>query len=148
LAERADGSSRGETALVSTHRLWLVLCAGALLAAVAIGQVERWLPVFSLDDLPVACAFRRTTGLPCPGCGLTRSWAALGRGDLAQSLAYHRLGWVVMLYVAAQALRHAFWLAFPATRAVTDRWGRWLDRSLLVLAAAMFINWGLVLVGV
>ena len=35
------------------------------------------------------CLFAKVTGLPCPGCGLTRGLAALLRGDWQLALAYH-----------------------------------------------------------
>lgn len=38
------------------------------------------------------CPFRRLTGLPCPGCGLTRSCLCLLRGEVAHSLSYHLFG--------------------------------------------------------
>lgn len=47
---------------------------------------------------PVFCLFRRTTGLACPSCGLTRAAGALARGDLAASFAFHPLLGVVLLY--------------------------------------------------
>jgi uncharacterized protein DUF2752 len=43
-------------------------------------------------DGPVLCPFRLVTGLPCPFCGMTRSLLALGRGDVAASVALHPLG--------------------------------------------------------
>jgi hypothetical protein len=38
------------------------------------------------------CPHKLLTGLPCPGCGITRSIMALYRGDLSGSLAYHVFG--------------------------------------------------------
>ena len=43
------------------------------------------------------CPFRTLTGLPCPGCGLTRSCLCLLRGDLGQSVAYHAFGPLLMV---------------------------------------------------
>lgn len=123
----------------------LALCFGSLAIAVVLGSLEGLWPAFEMDDLPVACAFRRVTGTPCPGCGLTRSWVALGRGAVEESLAFHRLGWIVMIYVALQAVRHAVWLSVRGWRRATDRAGRWLDRGLIVLAIVLFANWGLLL---
>ena len=37
------------------------------------------------------CAFRRITGLYCPGCGGTRSFVYLIHGHIIKSLAYHPL---------------------------------------------------------
>ena len=38
------------------------------------------------------CPFKLLFHLPCPGCGLTRSLAALWHGDLLVSFRYHPLG--------------------------------------------------------
>lgn len=46
---------------------------------------------WSLDG-PVFCAFRWLTGLPCPGCGLTRSFCAVAQGDLVHGFHWHILG--------------------------------------------------------
>lgn len=35
------------------------------------------------------CPFRALTGIPCPGCGMTRAMRCLLVGNLAQSLAWH-----------------------------------------------------------
>lgn len=56
---------------------------------------------------PVLCPFRLITNLPCPGCGLTRSWVALAQGDVTGSLTYHPLGWAFLLiagWVVARTL--------------------------------------------
>ena len=41
---------------------------------------------------PVVCPFRLATGLPCPGCGLVRSWVALAHGDVQTALLRHAFG--------------------------------------------------------
>lgn len=51
------------------------------------------------EDGPVICPFRRLTGLPCPGCGLTRSWVYLAHGWWRESLAAHPFGWLAALVV-------------------------------------------------
>ncbi len=140
-----ENPGRDEALRVSSHRVVLALLLGALGIAVVLGALEMWRPSFSMEDLPVSCVFRRVTGVPCPGCGLTRSWVALARGAVSESLAFHRLGWVVMLYVGLQAFRHALWLLCGRCRRPVDRMGWWLDRGLVVLAAVLFINWAFVL---
>ena len=35
------------------------------------------------------CVFHEVTGLPCPGCGLTRGMTAFARGDVQQALQWH-----------------------------------------------------------
>lgn len=41
-----------------------------------------------LPALPL-CAFKVMTGLPCPGCGLTRAVCALGHGQIDMAMKYH-----------------------------------------------------------
>ncbi|MBR33112.1 MAG: hypothetical protein CMN77_17570 [Spirochaetaceae bacterium] len=43
------------------------------------------------------CIFYSLTGLPCPGCGMTRSVHFLMHGDLIHSLQYHPLGMITLL---------------------------------------------------
>lgn len=49
------------------------------------------------------CPFRRLTGLPCPTCGLTRSWSAALHGRLGESVAFHPLGPLTVVGAAAFA---------------------------------------------
>ncbi len=48
---------------------------------------------------PVLCPMRLLTGLPCPGCGLTRSFCALVHGDVRNAIAFHLLGPALFLAV-------------------------------------------------
>ena len=69
---------------MSERRLaWLAL-AGVLLAALLPERMAR--------QGPTLCPFRRATGLPCPACGLTRSWNAAARLKVRDSLRFHPLG--------------------------------------------------------
>jgi Protein of unknown function (DUF2752) len=38
------------------------------------------------------CGFKNATGLPCPGCGLTHSFCAFGKGHLLSAFAWNLLG--------------------------------------------------------
>lgn len=38
------------------------------------------------------CPVKLMTGMPCPGCGMLKSWAHLTHGDLNTSLDYHLFG--------------------------------------------------------
>jgi len=73
-----SGSSRA-TALA----VWL---GGALVAA----AVAIWLTALGPGESTI-CLLRNWTGVPCPGCGVTRSIAALLRGDYAEAFILHPL---------------------------------------------------------
>jgi hypothetical protein len=97
--------------------------------------------------LPGGCQFQQITGKPCPGCGLSRSWISLAHWRWDDGHRFHRLGLTTMVYVFLQWLRHGGWLLAPRARPQLEGWGRWLDRGFILLAAALLINWLLILRG-
>jgi hypothetical protein len=46
----------------------------------------------SSGDYFTVCGFKNFTGLPCPGCGLTHSFCALGNGHITDAFAFNLLG--------------------------------------------------------
>ena len=61
-----------------------------------------------VEDGPVLCPFRRITGLPCPGCGLTRSWVYAVHGRWTDSALAHPFGLLtiaVVLSLVALSIR-------------------------------------------
>lgn len=46
---------------------------------------------------PQLCIFKIMSGIPCPGCGLTRSVVLLMHGDVSGSLFFHPLGVLFVL---------------------------------------------------
>lgn len=60
--------------------------------AVCIGMVVTGLVLVAGNALGWhlwVCVFHEVTGLPCPGCGLTRGMTAFARGDVQQALHWH-----------------------------------------------------------
>ena len=49
-----------------------------------------WTPPSS--DFFTVCGFKNLTGLPCPGCGLTHSFCALGKGRILSAFDFNLLG--------------------------------------------------------
>lgn len=74
------------------------------LAALAIAAAWLLPPRLAAGG-PVLCPFRRATGLPCPACGLTRSWAAALHGRPGASLRHHPLGLLALGTALAYAAR-------------------------------------------
>lgn len=52
--------------------------------------------------MPSMCLSKSLFGVECPGCGLTRSLLCFFHGDFANSLALHRMGWVMAVAVLLQ----------------------------------------------
>ena len=48
-----------------------------------------------IAHVPAFCPFYLLTGLPCPGCGLTRAFVCLGHGQWRASLHWHPVGWLI-----------------------------------------------------
>ena len=92
----------------SARRLcgWALAGAGGV-AAFAILHV--WAP----SDGPsfTICPLRRFTGLPCPGCGMTRAFAHLAKGEWSAAVHDHPLA---PLLAAELALLWAAWGASAA----------------------------------
>ncbi|HSK53608.1 MAG TPA: DUF2752 domain-containing protein [Clostridia bacterium] len=61
------------------------------LAGLAVAAAVA-LPSAILRNGPNVCLVRRVTGLPCPACGITRSWNAAARLQVRDSLGFHPLG--------------------------------------------------------
>lgn len=88
--------------------------AFGLLSAVFAASFLLPLPASNgqIAHVPDFCPFYRLTGLPCPGCGLTRAFVCISHGQFAQSLHWHPIGWLVY------AVFFALWLRAGATLAV------------------------------
>lgn len=88
---------------------------------------------------------RTVIGLPCPGCGMTRSLSSLWRGHLWLSFRYHPLGIPLFLVCIVCILMFACDQFFPQIRPATARFRRRvLDVkvmcSIAVLSVALWIT--------
>lgn len=83
-AGRGAGAERWQVAahLVRERRLgWAMVGGGAVYLALSWAGLE-----------PFPCPLRQATGLPCPGCGLTRSCMSMLQGEWAEAWRHHPLG--------------------------------------------------------
>jgi hypothetical protein len=84
----------------------------------------------------VACPLRALTGVPCPGCGLTRAMFALAAGDPAGAFRHHPLVVLVaplLAVVVGRALLAAGGVARTATWNVRVRTPHFLLLAMLLL---------------
>lgn len=110
----------------------------ALLGVIAL--IAVWLA--PVDRLPSLCFTRRTFGVGCPTCGMTRALHALLHGEIALSWRYHPLLIVYLLcaavWYAVRARRLSkglgemklIWKSLAAAAALTLLIGVWIVRLL------------------
>ena len=78
----------------------------------------------------IGCPILRFTGIPCPGCGMTRAWLAVLRGDLVTAFSYNAMFWSVpilclMLWRDGNLFRKK----------------EWNSRLCIGIAIGFFVNW-------
>ena len=74
------------------------------------------------------CWFKWLSGLPCPGCGLTRSVTCISQGQFSKAVAFHPFGPLVYALFVANVLMLGVSAAkresIKAKIAAADRWLR------------------------
>lgn len=108
-------------------RSWL-LCAAPYVAVCGLLA----LALFGSES--TICGFANVTGVPCPGCGMTRAMGELLRGNVAAAHRQHPLVWLLFAELLAAG---TFWGLHCAG------WIRWRNRRwvapLLGLTAVLLI---------
>lgn len=102
--------------------------AGVLLVSFA------WVPS-GLSGLRV-CWFRRLTELPCPGCGLTRSFCAISHGQFAEAWSQNPFGYVFYAVAVLLLVETLLLFAFPALK-FRIAWSRMCTVGVPLLVGAM-----------
>jgi hypothetical protein len=111
-------------------------------SAAALGIASAAQVAATALHLPgMQCPFQRLTGIPCPGCGLSRACAAMITGDANHSLRMHAFALPVLIGVALLLL--AATLPTPARAKLGDAFAR-LERTTgvtFLLLTALLVYW-------
>jgi hypothetical protein len=132
------------------EHLWLLAIAAAALMGSAwlqFGDDGRLILPVPMTELRLSlidtCWSRTVLGIPCPGCGLTRSFAAMAHGEFRSAFHFNPMGPILFILCCLQIpyrLGIYFFSGNPRSRLRTmlDRLGivTWL------VAAALLILWG------
>ncbi len=81
-----------------------ILAMGFLAAVGVVAMVVAWSGTAPGDLHFVPCLFHALTGIPCPGCGITRAFVALFHGDFAQAWAHHPFVYLLAALAIGTAL--------------------------------------------
>lgn len=73
-------------------------------ALALIGATGLHVALVSLSLPSWECPLFRLTGIPCPGCGLSRATVLLLKGDLAGSLRFHAFAPLFLIAIVALIL--------------------------------------------
>ena len=82
--------------------------AASNLRMLSLGMVGGAFVLPALPAVGPLCPLRRTTGVPCPLCGMTTGVTALSRGNVADAVAANPLAPVLVLIVALTWTLYAF----------------------------------------
>lgn len=95
------------------------MCAGVVGVALLMTPSAEVVSLFGFE-MPIACTWRRLTGIGCPGCGLTRSFAFMAELRLAEAWSMNWLGPPMFAVVAAQLPYRAWRLVARARTEVPE----------------------------
>ena len=93
-----------------TEHLWILAIAAIAIAGSFVLRLSNdgnlvlhipWLGI--VIPLPHACLSQSVFGVSCPGCGLTRSYVAIGQGELHTALLANPIGPAIYLLCLLQA---------------------------------------------
>jgi hypothetical protein len=117
-------------ALSGPYPWWLWPSTLVLLAGVAIGAA---LTLYPADHDPTTvlvigqsfggeCGMKTAFGVPCPQCGMTRSWVYLVRGRVFEAFNFNPAGALLLLWIVAGGAIGALRLATGRERLLSPPW--------------------------
>jgi hypothetical protein len=117
-----------------------LIWGGIGLAAVA---ASAFLPLLDLIEYTgYRCPFRFLTGLPCPTCGATRAFVAMGALRLREAFALNPLAAAFWVFTVLYVLYAFATLALGLRRVRITNVGKW-ERRIAVAAVCLLLtlNW-------
>jgi hypothetical protein len=113
----------------------------SLLAALSAAAVLALSCLFAAPPIPFpTCLFRLVTGRPCPSCGLTHAFIALGHGRLAEAFRDNLMSPFLFAALAA-VLIMSLQEVLTGRYFVRTLWARMKNRILVAVLAMALISW-------
>jgi hypothetical protein len=125
------------------HCVILGLSGAVLFLSVILSvrdQTQVLLPVIG-QPLPELCMAKRLSGASCPGCGMTRCFISLARGDLAAAWSYNPSGLWFFAILAFQLPYRGIQLWRIRRGQAEWQLGWFVQVAFIILAVAMVGQW-------
>ena len=124
------------------HLIFLVAALAVIILSFTmtlIGPSLVYLPG-SAVPLPESCTARLLFGINCPGCGLTRAFISISRGEFANAWNFNPAAFVVYLFVIIQIP----WQTYQLSRILRGRQcveAIWIYILPVLVAVLLFTQW-------
>lgn len=96
------------------------------------------------------CGMKQAIGLPCPQCGMTRSWVHLARGRVVEAFTFNAAGALLLLWILIGGMIGAARLVTGRETLFRPPWGLllawvlfWLIVPYMGLWVARMIGWNM-----
>lgn len=125
------------------HFIVLFVCLSITGGSLALKSPTQKNPTLMVGQLPLPeiCTFHNLTGLPCPGCGLTRSLVAAAHSRFKTSFAFHRLGILTLFTILVQIVYRSTVICVAHQSRLLIRTGKILNKGFIILGSLFLINW-------
>ncbi len=116
---------------------WELILSGAMILLLI---ASFFFPPDGISGLST-CSFHATTGIPCPGCGMTRSFACISHGYFKKAWDYHPFGFLLYSIML-------FFLVYPLLSRILPSMKERLNHNRIyilpiVILAAIWV-WGII----
>jgi len=111
-----------------------------------IACVMLYSGIFSAEKAnhPIGCIYSKFTGATCPGCGLSRSFSAMIRGDFTKAKEYNSNGPKIFLFFLLQFFFRVG-INLALRKKVTVPVFLWISDSFISILLFVWCFWGLII---
>jgi hypothetical protein len=126
----------------------LALVSLGLSLLLSPGEDPRWVYLPDGTRFGDTCAFLAATGVPCPQCGMTRSWVHAVRGNVVEAFLYSPGGLGLFLWTQVGGVFGAIRLARRNPDALELPWQVIVGWTVFWMVGLYLVPYGLRLAGI
>ena len=92
-----------------------------------------------LTNLPHVCLFQKILGIPCPGCGIVRSFIAIISLDLISAWRYNPVGIFIVLFILIQIPVRLFAILEENIGKKIDNYSRFISNLICIILVSVWM---------